>query len=226
MKLCRDPIAWLRVFNFWTPQQVRGDKWHARHTVTPHLLRGPFSGVFMQENHNSDVELQASPQVEEIKNPDAEKIAELEQKNSELNDKILRALAELDNVRRRSREEIEKSAKFAISNFVGDLVVVAENFFLVSENAPKDEIEKNPAIKNYADAIVMTEKELLKVLEKNQVKRIFPLNQKFDHNFHEAIVQVESEAEEGLVVQVIQAGYSIADRLIRPALVGVAKAKG
>ena len=180
----------------------------------------------MQENHNSDVELQASPQVEEIKNPDAEKIAELEQKNSELNDKILRALAELDNVRRRSREEIEKSAKFAISNFVGDLVVVAENFFLVSENAPKDEIEKNPAIKNYADAIVMTEKELLKVLEKNQVKRIFPLNQKFDHNFHEAIVQVESEAEEGLVVQVIQAGYSIADRLIRPALVGVAKAKG
>lgn len=71
----------------------------------------------------------------------------------------------------------------------------------------------------------MTEKELLKVLEKNQVKRIYPLNQKFDHNFHEAIAQVESDAEEGTVVQVIQAGYSIADRLIRPALVGVAKAK-
>lgn len=158
-------------------------------------------------------------------NPLETKIAELEQKNAELNDKLLRSLAELDNVRRRSREEIEKSAKFAISNFVNDLVLVTENFFMASENSPKAEIEKSPAIKNYADAIVMTEKELLKVLEKNQVKRIFPLNQKFDHNLHEAIAQVESEAEEGTVVQVVQAGYSISDRLIRPALVGVAKAK-
>lgn len=158
-------------------------------------------------------------------NPLETKIAELEQKNAELNDKLLRSLAELDNVRRRSREEVEKSAKFAISNFVNDLVLVTENFFMASENAPKAEIEKNPAIKNYADAIVMTEKELLKVLEKNQVKRIFPLNQKFDHNLHEAIAQIESEVEEGTVVQVVQAGYSISDRLIRPALVGVAKAK-
>ena len=173
--------------------------------------------------------------MEESKNPHTEtsetiltpeeKIAELEQKILDANDKTLRALAELDNVRRRSREEIEKSNKFAISNFASDLVLVVENFFLASDNAPKEEIEKVPAIKNYADAIVMTEKELLKVLEKNQVKRIHPLNQKFDHNFHEAIAQVESDAEEGMVVQVIQAGYSIADRLIRPALVGVAKAK-
>ncbi len=172
-------------------------------------------------------------QSEEVKNVSEEKseptleqkITELEQKNTDLNDKVLRCLAELDNVRRRSREEVEKSAKFAISAFAGDLVLVAENFFLLSGNAPKEEIEKVPAIKNYADAIVMTEKELMKVLEKNQVKRIFPLNQKFDHNFHEAIAQVESDLEEGTVVQVIQAGYSIAERLIRPALVGVAKPK-
>ncbi len=170
---------------------------------------------------------QENPQPDQVETSDssAEKIADLEQKNSDLNDKLLRCLAELDNVRRRSREEMEKSIKFAISNFASDLVVVVENFFLASENAPKAEIEKIPAIKNYADAIVMTEKELLKVLEKNQVKRIFPLNQKFDHNLHEAIAQIESDAEEGVVVQVIQAGYSISDRLIRPALVGVAKTK-
>ncbi len=175
----------------------------------------------MQENQD-----QNQQQAEQNNNEDsATKIAELEQKVTDLNDKLLRTLAELDNVRRRSREELEKSAKFAISGFVSDLVLVVENFFLASDNAPKAEIEKNPAIKNYADAIVMTEKELLKVLEKNQVKRIYPLNQAFDHNFHEAIAQIESEAEEGTVVQVIQAGYSIADRLIRPALVGVAKAK-
>ena len=181
-------------------------------------------GEKMEENNNSQ-ELKPETQQEEIKITPEEKIAELEQKLSESNDKILRAFAELDNVRRRSREELEKSAKFAISNFASDLVLVMENFFLASENAPKAEIEKVPAIKNYADAIVMTEKELMKVLEKNQVRRIYPLNQKFDHNFHEAIAHVESESEEEMVIQVIQAGYSIADRLIRPALVAVAKKK-
>ena len=186
----------------------------------------------MQENQQNQHDQENKPESQneniEISNAESElknKIIELEQKISDQNDKFLRTLAELDNVRRRAREENDKTAKFAIANFVGDLVTVAENFFMASENAPKDEIAKNPAIKNYALAIEMTEKELLKVLEKNQVKRIYPLNQDFDHNFHEAIANIESEAKEGSVVQVIQAGYSIADRLIRPALVGVAKAK-
>jgi molecular chaperone GrpE len=186
----------------------------------------------MQENQQNQHDQENKPESQneniEISNVESElknKIIELEQKISDQNDKFLRTLAELDNVRRRAREENDKTAKFAIANFAGDLVTVAENFFMASENAPKDEIEKNPAIKNYALAIEMTEKELLKVLEKNQVKRIYPLNQDFDHNFHEAVANIESEAKEGSVVQVIQAGYSIADRLIRPALVGVAKAK-
>lgn len=186
----------------------------------------------MQENQQNQRNQENKPEsqnenieISNIENELKNKIIELEQKILEQNDKFLRTLAELDNVRRRSREENDKTAKFAIANFAGDLVTVAENFFMASENAPKDEIAKNPAIKNYALAIEMTEKELLKVLEKNQVKRIYPLNQDFDHNFHEAIANIESEAKEGSVVQVIQAGYSIADRLIRPALVGVAKAK-
>ncbi len=186
----------------------------------------------MQENQQNQLNQENKPEsqnenieISNIENELKNKIIELEQKISEQNDKFLRTLAELDNVRRRAREENDKTAKFAIANFAGDLVTVAENFFMASENAPKDEIEKNPAIKNYALAIEMTEKELLKVLEKNQVKRIYPLNQDFDHNFHEAIANIESEAKEGSVVQVIQAGYSIADRLIRPALVGVATAK-
>jgi molecular chaperone GrpE len=160
-----------------------------------------------------------------VENPEELKIKELEKKAADLNDKLLRTLAELENTRRRAREDLEKSAKYAIANFATDLVVVAENFFMASANAPQDEIEKIPAIKNYADAIVMTERELLKILEKNQIKRISPLNEKFDHNFHEAIAQIESEAEVGMVVQVVQAGYSISGRLIKPALVGVAKAK-
>jgi molecular chaperone GrpE len=165
------------------------------------------------ENENSETE--------DLKN----KITELEKKLSEADGKILRALADLDNQIKRSREELEKAHKFAITNFVGDLVTVVENFFMASDNAPKQEIEQNPAIKNYSLAIEMTQKELLKILDKNNVKRIYPLNQDFDHNFHEAVAQIDSDAKEGSVVQVIQAGYSIANRLIRPALVGVAKVK-
>jgi molecular chaperone GrpE len=189
-----------------------------------------------QQNNNSnqDLENQGVEGNEEIKQEKISqdiidqlslKISDLEQKNSDLNDKLLRSLAEFENARKRSREEIEKASKFAIGNFVNELVVIVENFIMASENSPKEEIEKNPAIKNYATAINLTQKELLKILEKNQVKRIFPLNEQFDHNLHEAISSVESEGQEGFVVQVIQAGYTIANRLIRPALVAVSKAK-
>jgi|APGre2960657423_1045063.scaffolds.fasta_scaffold00078_3 molecular chaperone GrpE len=185
-------------------------------------------------NNNPDLENQGVAGNEEInqeKNSQniieqlSLKISELEQKNNDLSDKLLRSLAEFENARRRSREEIEKASKFAISNFVNELVVIVENFIMASENAPNEEIEKYSAIKNYAIAINLTQKELLKILEKNQVKRIFPLNEQFDHNLHEAISSIENEGEEGIVVQVIQAGYTIANRLIRPALVAVSKAK-
>lgn len=174
------------------------------------------------ENSSENQQEQKSP-LEEA----ADKIAHLEGKASDLNDKLLRSLAEIDNTRRRSREELEKASKYAISNFAGDLVLVVENFFLATENAPRAEIEKSSEVKHFFDAIEMTKKELVKVLEKNKIKRIYPLNEKFNHDFHEAIAHVEkpegSDVQEGDVVQVIQAGYSIADRLIRPALVGVSK---
>jgi len=154
-----------------------------------------------------------------------QKVVELEEKLAKANDQILRGLAELENTRRRSREELEKTSKYAISNFISELVLPVETFFLVSDNAPQDKINESPEIKHFADAVDMTKKELIKLLEKNQVRRIYPLNEKFDHNFHEAIANVESEKDENIVVQVIQAGYAIGERLIRPALVGVSKGK-
>lgn len=174
----------------------------------------------VEEIQEESQEEQKSP--EELKD---EKIAGLEKVVIELNDKSLRALAEADNVRRRAREEVEKASKYALTGFVGDLVTVVENFFLATDTVSSEELEKSPAFKGFFDGISMTKKELLKTLEKNKVIRIAPLNEKFDHNFHEAIAQVESDAEEGTVVQVLQAGYTISDRLIRPALVGVAKPK-
>ncbi len=154
-----------------------------------------------------------------------QKLTQSEQKAAELNDKLLRSLAEIDNVRRRSREEIEKTSKYAVSGFVSDLVVVSENFFLACENLPKDTADKCPQTKSFVDAVEMTKKELVKIFDKNQVRRIFPLNEKFDHNFHEAVANVEAPQEEGDVIQVIQAGYAIGERLIRPALVVVSKGK-
>jgi molecular chaperone GrpE len=192
----------------------------------------------MQENDNQNLSKNQASQ-EQVQNQEqanaqenpldqaAKKISELENKITDLNDKLLRTLAEIDNVRRRSREDVEKASKYAVSGFASDLVVVVENFFLAADNAPLQEIEKCAATKNFFNAIEMTKKELVKVLEKNQIKRIYPLNEKFDHNFHEAIAHLDrtegSSAEEGDVIQVVQAGYSVSDRLIRPALVGVAK---
>lgn len=161
--------------------------------------------------------------LEKINNELTAKINNLEQKNSELNDKFLRSLAEIENIRRRSKEEIEKSSKFAITNFANDLVVVVENFFLASANAPTPENIDNLPFKTFVEAMLMTQKELIKSLEKNHLFRVFPLNQQFDHNLHEAISQVVSDEDEGKIINVIQAGYRIGDRLIRPALVVVAK---
>ena len=155
-----------------------------------------------------------------------QKITEQQQQINDLNQKLLRSFADFENLRKRSLEEKEKTHQFAITNFVSDLVLVVENFFMASDNCPQQEIEKNEAIKNYAVAVDMTKKELIKTLEKYRVTRIFPLKQQFDHNLHEALSQVPTQpniAQDGEILQVIQAGYKIADRLIKPALVIVAK---
>ncbi len=153
-----------------------------------------------------------------------QKLNEQEQQITDLNQKLLRSLADFENLRKRSQEEKEKIHQFAITNFVGDLVPVVENFFMASDNCPQEEIQKNETVKNYATAVEMTKKELIKTLEKHKVERIFPLKQQFNHNLHEALSQVTTTtAQDGEILQVIQAGYKIADRLIKPALVIVAK---
>jgi len=153
-----------------------------------------------------------------------QKLNEQEQQIKDLNQKLLRSLADFENLRKRSQEEKEKIHQFAITNFVGDLVPVVENFFMASDNCPQEEIQKNETVKNYATAVEMTKKELIKTLEKHKVERIFPLKQQFNHNLHEALSQVPTTtAQDGEILQVIQAGYKIADRLVKPALVIVAK---
>ncbi len=178
-----------------------------------------------ETNQNEEKPINENNDSEQTQKSEADqKISSLEEENQALNDKILRLAAELDNTRKRSREEVDKANKYAVSNFAGDLVLVVENFYLASDNLPQEEIDKSDSVKHFSEAMVMTKKELTKILERYGIKRIYPLNEKFDHNYHEAISQIvaDENEEDGSIKQVIQAGYSIGERLIRPALVVVA----
>jgi molecular chaperone GrpE len=148
----------------------------------------------------------------------------LEEEAKSLKDLVLREKAENENLRKRYIKELEDTNKYAITNFARDLIEVQENMHRALENISSEEIEKNPNIKNIVNGIELTKNSLATTFEKYGINRIYPIDQLFDHNYHQAIVQIPtSEKPEGTIVQVIQAGYTIKDRLLRPALVAVAK---
>ena len=140
-----------------------------------------------------------------------------------LKDQSLRALAEVENIRRRAEREQADTSKYAVSKFAGDLVSVLENLMRATSSITEEQRESSPVFKNLAVGVEMTQQELLSIFEKYGIRRIDPLGQKFDHQLHQAVAQIASaDAEAGTVVQVLQAGYVIHDRLLRPAMVGVA----
>jgi molecular chaperone GrpE len=155
---------------------------------------------------------------------EAERIAELEKDLAEARDRLLRALAETENVRRRGDREREDTAKFAISRFAGDLLSVADNLGRALEAVPAQAREGSELMAKLVDGVTATERELLNVFEKNGLKRVEPLGEPFNANFHEVLFEVESaDRPPGTVVQVFQPGYKIGERLLRPARVAVAK---
>lgn len=152
-------------------------------------------------------------------------IEEKEKEIASLKDQALRALAEAENTRRRAERELADMSKYAVTGFARDLVSVLENLQRAVDSIPAELKESQPAVANLAVGIDMTLKELLGVFARQGIQRIDPIGQKFDHNFHQAVAQMEvPDAEAGTVVQVLQAGYVIHDRLLRPAMVGVAAA--
>ena len=151
--------------------------------------------------------------------------AELQAELADTKDRLLRALAETENLRRRSMRDLQDAHKYAITNFARELLEVADNLSRALDAVParaRDEIE---FVRNLADGIAMTEKALLTSFERHQIEKVIPaIGEKFDHNRHQAMFEAESmEQPPGTVVQVLQPGYTIADRLLRPALVAVAK---
>jgi molecular chaperone GrpE len=153
-----------------------------------------------------------------------ERLAAVEAELAETKDRLLRALAETENVRRRFQREREDTLKYAVSGFAKDLLSPVDNLRRALESLPESEVE-DPRVKSLLEGVAATERELLGALERHGLKRIDPKGERFDHNFHQAIFEVErTDAPPGTVVEVLQPGYVLHDRLLRPAMVGVAKA--
>lgn len=156
--------------------------------------------------------------------PEADASATAQEELARLKDQLLRTAAESENMRRRFQRDQEETAKYAVTGFARELVNVIENLQRASQSITPEARAENDQLKNLGDGVDMTMRELLGVFERHGIKRIDPLGDRFDHNLHQAVAQIESTgAEPGTVVQVLQAGYVIHDRLLRPAMVGVAK---
>jgi molecular chaperone GrpE len=142
----------------------------------------------------------------------------------DLKDRLLRAHAEVENVRKRAERENEDAAKYAITKLARDIVGVGDNFQRAIDAVPEDAAEQDPTLKSFLEGVTMTERELLNMLERHGIKRLQPMNEPFNPHLHQAVLQVpRDDVPAGTVVAVYQAGYTIADRVLRPAMVGVAQ---
>ena len=165
-----------------------------------------------KNTHTSDVK----------KNDESEKVInELKQKLQDVEDKLLRSLAENDNLRKRHEKEKEDNLKYATKNFASSLLPVTDNFQRAMSSVENVKIEENKVLKNLVIGIQAIEKELGDAFEKNGVKRFDSLDQKFDPERHQAVSKIHSEKPDGIVVEELQKGFMIEDRLLRAAMVVV-----
>ncbi|MDP2620151.1 MAG: nucleotide exchange factor GrpE [Hyphomicrobiales bacterium] len=152
-------------------------------------------------------------------------LAALQAENDKLKDQHLRALAEMENLRQRTAREVREARAYAIANFARDVLAVGDNLRRAIEAVPRAErAAADPALAALHEGVEMTERELQNMLEKHQVRRIDPKGERFDPHFHQAMFEVPNEeVASGTVVEVVQAGYVIGERVLRPAMVGVSK---
>jgi len=149
----------------------------------------------------------------------------IDQKLKETEDKLLRSLAEVENQRRRFEKEIKDAFEFGSYNFAKESLAILDNLQRAKDAIKNDEtLKTNKDLDKFLDNISIIEKDLITIFEKNRIKKIVTKGEKFDPNLHQAMAEIEDEkADAGTIIQEIQAGYMLGDRLLRPALVGVAK---
>lgn len=151
-------------------------------------------------------------------------LAELQVANNALKDQMLRLAADMENLRKRTAREIQDAKTYATTNFARDMLSVSDNLRRALDAIPADALETDPSLKALAEGVEMTERAMLNTLERHGVTQIAPEGQKFDPNFHQAIFEVPNpDVPNNTVVQVMQTGYAIGDRVLRPAMVGVSR---
>lgn len=154
---------------------------------------------------------------------EAKELSVFEGEVAALKDQWLRAMAETENLRRRATRDREEALKYASTNFGRDMLSIADNLRRALESCPSIE-ELAESVKALIQGIELTESALLSAFERHGITKIDPMGEKFDANLHQAMFEVEDESvPPGTVVQVLQVGYTMHDRLLRPAMVGVSK---
>jgi molecular chaperone GrpE len=198
-------------------------------TETGEPAAAPESGPGAQPAEPSPPDTPQSPPQAEGAAAQAEKglqevVAALKAEVEGLKDRWLRAHAEVDNIRKRAEREREEAAKYAITKLAKDIVGVGDNFQRCIDAVPPGAAEKDATLKSFLEGVTLTERELLNVLDRHGIKRLQPMNEPFNPHLHEAVRQVpRPDVPNGTVVEVYQAGYTIEDRVLRPAMVGVAQ---
>ena len=157
--------------------------------------------------------------------PEVGSVEALSKEAAESRDKMLRTLAEMENLRKRTTREVADARTYGIRNFARDVLDIADNLQRALDAVPADTREAaDPGLKALIEGVELTERSLLNTLEKNGVKKFDPSGEKFDPNFQQAMYEVpDSSVPAGTVVQVVQAGYTIGEQVLRPALVAVSK---
>ena len=177
----------------------------------------------MSENNEKNKEETKKHQ----KDTSNEKVEELslEQKLKDSEDKLLRSLAEIENQRRRFEKEIKDAFEFGSFNFAKDSLAILDNLERAKTAIKNDEVLKsNKDLNKFLENISIIEKDLISIFERNRITKIEAKGKKFDPNLHQAMVEIEdNQSEPGKIVQEIQSGYMLGERLLRPALVGVSK---
>lgn len=174
----------------------------------------------------TETEIETETQDTQAPQPEISREEELATEVDKLKDQLLRTVAELENYRKRAEREREETAKYAITAFGRDLLTVADNLRRAIESIPEDHDHPEKLLKTLLEGVEITEKEILFAFKKHGIEKIDPLGKPFDHHFHQAMFEVEAtDQPAGTIVHVLQPGYQLKDRLLRPAMVGVAKEK-
>jgi molecular chaperone GrpE len=182
-------------------------------------------GSDMSEQTARAEDAAASPGDSSLTNQPAAAEADPAALAAELKDKLLRTLAEMENLRKRTEREVADSRTYAVAAFARDVLGVADNMRRALDAvSPELRSSAEPGVKALVDGVELTERELIKALENNGVRQFDPRGEKFDPNLHQAMFEVPNPSvPAGRVVEVVQPGYMIGERVLRPALVGVSK---